>query len=136
MADILLVEDDASDLAVALRAFRKHGLAERVEVARDGEEALERLRPARPADLPRVVFLDLRMPKISGLEVLSAVRAEEALADLPVVVISSSDRDADIRDSYRLGANSYLRKRLDPKRPGEYLVDAARYWLELNRTPR
>jgi len=138
---ILLVEDDATDVTVALRAFRKHGLGERVVVARDGQEALEYLglsegggdgdgEPMRP----RVIFLDLKMPRVDGFEVLRTVRADERLSGVPVVVISSSERDRDIAASYRLGANSYVRKRLEPGGPGQYLVDAARYWLDLNRT--
>jgi two-component system response regulator len=136
---ILLVEDDATDVTVALRAFRKHGLGERVVVARDGQEALDYLGLSDGPDagepiLPRVIFLDLKMPRVDGFEVLRTVRSDERLAGVPVVVISSSERDKDIEASYRLGANSYVRKRLEPGGPGQYLVDAARYWLELNRT--
>jgi two-component system response regulator len=136
---ILLVEDDPTDRAVALRAFRKHGLAERVAVARDGAEALDALGLGddvsdSEAWCPRVVFLDLKMPKVDGFEVLAAVRSEPRLTGVPVVVISSSDHDSDIRESYRLGANSYVRKRLQPGGPGYYLVEAARYWLDVNRT--
>lgn len=136
---ILLVEDDATDVTVALRAFRKHGLGEQVVVARDGQEALDYLGLSEGRDddepiLPRVIFLDLKMPRVDGFEVLRTVRADERLAGVPVVVISSSERDRDIEASYRLGANSYVRKRLEPGGPGRYLVDAARYWLDLNRT--
>jgi len=134
--EIVLVEDDGNDLAVALRAFRRGRLEERVKVLRDGEAALEYLRDVThesgtPA--PKVVFLDLKMPKVDGLTVLRELRSDDRTRRIPVVVVSSSDRDTDVREAYRLGANSYLVKRFDPVRPGEYLVDAARYWLDLNR---
>lgn len=134
--EIVLVEDDGNDLAVALRAFRRGRLEERVQVLRDGAAALEYLRDVAHdpgVAPPKVVFLDLKMPKVDGLSVLRELRSDERTRRIPVVVVSSSDRDSDVREAYRLGANSYLVKRFDPARPGEYLVDAARYWLELNR---
>lgn len=137
--EILLVEDNADDVEVALRAFRKHGLAEAVVVARDGDEALAWLR-THPAlggvHGPKVIFLDLKMPKVGGFDVLREVRANDDMRHVPVVVLSSSDHDRDVAESYRLGANSFVRKRTEPARPGEYLVEAARYWLTLNRAPR
>lgn len=134
--EIVLVEDDGNDLAVALRAFRRGRLEERVQVLRDGAAALEYLRDVTcDAGLraPKVIFLDLKMPKVDGLAVLRALRADDRTRRIPVVVVSSSDRDSDVSEAYQLGANSYLVKRFDPSRPGEYLVDAARYWLDLNR---
>ncbi len=138
---ILLVEDDPNDLAVALRALDRAGLVESVRVLRDGQEALRRLGldaeepvPSR-GRAPRVIFLDLKMPKVDGFEVLREIRASEHVRDVPVVVISSSNRESDVRRSYRLGANSFLVKRYDPVRPGSYLADAARYWIDLNRAP-
>jgi len=134
--EIVLVEDDGNDLAVALRAFRRGRLEERVQVLRDGEAALEYLRDVSHlagVPTPKVVFLDLKMPKVDGLSVLRELRSDERTQRIPVVVVSSSDREIDVREAYRLGANSYLVKRFDPARPGEYLVDAARYWLDLNR---
>jgi len=134
--EIVFVEDDGNDLAVALRAFRRGRLEERVKVLRDGEAALEYLRDVTHAPglpTPKVVFLDLKMPKVDGLSVLRELRSDERTQRIPIVVVSSSDRENDVREAYRLGANSYLVKRFDPARPGEYLVDAARYWLDLNR---
>ncbi|HVP30012.1 MAG TPA: response regulator [Myxococcota bacterium] len=134
--DIVLVEDDGNDLAVALRAFRRGQLDGKVQVLRDGAAALEYLRDVTHGAgvvRPKVVFLDLKMPKVDGLSVLRELRADERTRRIPVVVVSSSDRDNDVREAYRLGANSYLVKRFDPARPGGYLVDAARYWLDLNR---
>jgi CheY-like chemotaxis protein len=137
--DILLVEDDQDELAVALRALRRADLDASVEVARDGLEALEALgletdavESPRP---PRVVFLDLKMPRVDGWEVLRRMREDPRTAEVPVVVVSSSDRREDIERSYSLGANSFVLKRFDPQGPGGYIEAAARYWLELNRAP-
>lgn len=137
---ILLVEDDRAEVEVAVRALDRAGIDARVEVASDGLEALERLglEPdggARPL-APRVVFLDLKMPRIDGWEVLRRIRGHPRTAEVPVVVLSSSDRPEDIARSYALGANSFLRKRFDPRGPGTYLAEAARYWVELNRSPQ
>lgn len=138
---LLLVEDDRDEVKVALRALDRAGLGGGVEVAKDGLEALEALgiEPGgddrRPAT-PRVVFLDLKMPRVDGWEVLRRMRAHPRTADVPVVVLSSSDRMEDIERSYELGANSFLVKRFDPRGPGSYVAEAARYWLELNRSPR
>lgn len=139
-AAILLVEDDRDEVNVVLRALSRAGMDVPVAVANDGLEALEVLglesavgRGAPPT--PRVVFLDLKMPRVDGWEVLRRMRQNPATADVPVVVISSSDRREDIQRCYTLGANSFVLKRFDPRGPGTYIVDAARYWLELNRTP-
>ena len=139
MSDLLLVEDNQSDIVVALRAFRLHGLEHRIKVVRDGVEALDYLtgegaesRDER-ATLPKVVLLDLRMPRLDGRAVLRHMRADARMKDVPIVIVSSSQAEGDIQDCYRMGANSYVVKSFDAKRPGEYLVDVARYWLDLNR---
>jgi two-component system response regulator len=137
---ILLVEDDGNDVTLALHAFRRAGLDVVVEVARDGEEALHFLHldddalPG-PAPRPRVIFLDLKMPRVDGWDVLERIRQDEHTREIPVVVVSSSRRPEDVQRSYRLGANSFLMKRFDARQPGAYLVEAARYWLELNEAP-
>jgi CheY-like chemotaxis protein len=136
---ILLVEDDRDEVDVALRALDHAGLDAPVAVARDGLEALEALgleEDGAPPPPPRVVFLDLKMPRVDGWEVLRRIRGNPRTADVPVVVLSSSDRKQDIERSYALGANSYLVKRFDRRGPGSYFVEAARYWLELNHTPQ
>ncbi len=136
---ILLVEDDRNEVNVVLRALDRAGLDVPVTVAGDGVEALQVLgleddgSPELP--LPRVVFLDLKMPRVDGWEVLRRIRAHPRTADLPVVVVSSSDREEDIQRSYALGANSFLQKHFDARGPGRYFAEAARYWLELNRNP-
>lgn len=136
---ILLVEDDRDEVTVALRALERVGLDVPVKVARDGLEALEALglesNETSPAP-PRVVFLDLKMPRVDGFEVLRRIRDNPRTSDLPVVVLSSSDRREDIARSYALGANSFLLKRFDRQSPGRYFAEAARYWLGLNRTPQ
>jgi two-component system, response regulator len=114
---ILLVEDNDDDVMLTLRAMKRTGIEDKVVVARDGGEALEYLfvegdrRGAR--DLPWIVLLDLRLPRIDGLETLSLLRANDETRLLPVVVLSSSSDEQDIAESYRLGANSYLRKPTD-----------------------
>lgn len=138
-AEILIVEDDRDELDVALRALRRAGI-ESVDVARDGQEALEAvgIEPAGEADAsrrqPRVIFLDLKMPRVDGWEVLRRLRGESRTAHLPVVVLSSSDDPRDVQRAYELGANSFLLKRYDDRGPGTYLAEAARYWLQLNHT--
>lgn len=134
---ILLIEDDRNEVAVALRALERADLDVGVEVASDGLEALKLLgvEPnGRSALSPRVVFLDIKMPRVDGLEVLRRIREHPRTADVPVVVLSWSERVEDIRRSYALGANSYLVKRFDPRGPGRYFAEAARYWIELNRS--
>jgi two-component system response regulator len=144
---ILLVDDDEGHLLVARRAFERSKLAIQVRVARDGDEALSLLglaegssasrAPVDPAGISFVaVMLDLRMPGLSGWDLLRRIRASERTKQLPVVIVSSSERPNDVRLSYELGANSYLMKRFDPEKPGAYLVDAAHYWTELNEPPR
>jgi CheY-like chemotaxis protein len=137
---ILLVEDDRDEVNVALRALSRAGMDVLVSVANDGLEALEMLglekRTDEPPSPPRVVFLDQKMPRVDGWEVLRRIRQHPETADVPVVVLSSSSRREDIERCYALGANSFLVKRFDPRGPGSYIVEAAHYWLELNRTPQ
>jgi len=130
--DLLLVDDDDADVAVALFALERDGFADRAAVLRDGVEALQYLQGATAP--PRLILLDLRMPRLGGLEVLARIREDARFAHLPVVILSASSLEADVRESYRRGANSFVRKRFDPHRPGGYVVDVVRYWLELNET--
>ncbi len=139
--NILLVEDDRNERDVALRALDRAGLGATVSIACDGQEALEALglempepSPGRPPQ-PRVIFLDLKMPRVDGWEVLERIRQAPETACIPVVVLSSSDREADVRRSYELGANSFVLKHFDARGPGTYIAEAARYWLDLNEPP-
>ncbi|HEY8287333.1 MAG TPA: response regulator [Chloroflexota bacterium] len=139
---ILLVEDNPRDELLALRAFKKSHIANDVVVAHDGVEALEYLfatgahegRDAR--DLPQVMLLDLKLPKVDGLQVLQAVRADERTQFLPVVILTSSDEQRDLVESYRLGVNSYVRKPVDFGNFAEAVDHLGLYWLVLNQTPR
>jgi two-component system response regulator len=138
---ILLVEDNPDDEALTLRAFRKNNIMNEVVVARDGAEALDYLfaRGAHAGrnvkDAPQVVLLDLKLPKVDGVEVLRQVRGNSATRTLPVVVLTSSKEERDLSECYQLGCNSYVRK---PVNFDEFL-DAARqlglYWLLLNEPP-
>jgi two-component system response regulator len=137
---ILLVEDDRDEVDVALRAIRQAGVEAPVAVARDGLRALELLglEPDPSAEIPlrpRVIFLDLKLPRVDGWEVLRRLREHPETAAVPVVVISSSDECEDVRRSYALGANSFLVKRFDQRGPGRYFAEAAHYWLQLNHPP-
>lgn len=137
-AAILLVDDDPNEVDVALRALDRAGLDVAVDVAGDGLEALEALglEPGETKEAtPRVVFLDLKMPRIDGWEVLRRMRENPRTADIPVVVLSTSGREQDIARSYSLGANSFVQKRYDPTGPASYFAEAVRYWLDLNRAP-
>ena len=135
---ILLVEDNPDDEALTLRAFHRQNLANEIQVVRDGAEALEFLSAqGRHAGrdrtlLPQVVLLDLKLPKVDGLDVLRAIRADELTRRVPVVILTSSGEEHDVINSYDLGANSYVRKPVD----FEKFIEAARelglYWLVLN----
>src|SRR6266540_5262685 len=116
--DILLVEDNPDDLALGLRALRKYHLADRVEVAHDGAEALDSLfctgtyAHRRIEDRPKVILLDLKLPKVTGLEVLQRVKSDPRTRPIPIVILTSSAEDRDIVESYGLGVNSYIIKPL------------------------
>ncbi|HET7770833.1 MAG TPA: response regulator [Chloroflexota bacterium] len=134
MPTILLVEDNPDDEELTRIAFEESNLANQLVVARDGVEALEYLLDSqRP--LPQMVLLDLKLPKLNGLEVLRRLRADERTRFLPVVILTSSDEERDLFDSYGLGANSYVRKPVDFAQFVESVRQLGLYWLVLNRTP-
>jgi CheY-like chemotaxis protein len=130
--DILLVEDNPNDAELALRALRKSEVGARVAIARDGAEAVEYL-ASRPK--PKVVFLDLKLPKIDGMEVLRRLRADERTRSVPVVVLTSSMEERDINECYRLGVNSYVVKPVEFDRFYKAVGELATYWLVLNKAP-
>jgi CheY-like chemotaxis protein len=138
---ILLVEDNPDDIALTLRALKKNNIANKVTVARDGEEALEYLTATgryagrAATDRPEVVLLDLKLPRAGGLEVLRAIRANPRTRLLPVVVLTSSSEERDIIASYDLGANSYIRKPVDFNQFVEAVRELGLYWLVLNQAP-
>lgn len=136
---ILLVEDNPSDEELTLRALKKSNILNRVVVLRDGAEALDYLftrgaHAGRAADeIPQVVLLDLKLPKIDGLEVLRAIRADDRTKLLPVVVLTSSIQEQDVVTSYGLGANSYVRKPVDFTQFVEAVRQLGLYWLVINQ---
>jgi two-component system response regulator len=138
---ILLVEDNPDDVKLTLRALEKSHIANEVVVAQDGVEAIEYLSGAgrfsgRNSDLlPQVVLLDLKMPRMDGLEFLQRIRAEERTRLLPVVVLTTSNEDRDRVESYKLGANSYVRKPVDFNQFAEAVQNLGLYWLVLNESP-
>ena len=134
---ILLVEDDPDHEALALRALRKAKVANEIEVARDGEEAIEFMKHIVDGTQkrPQLVLLDLKLPKVDGLDVLRAIRASDKTALMPVVVLTSSDEERDIVASYRLGVNSYIRKPVNFNEFAEATKQLGLYWLLLNQCP-
>ena len=128
---IVLVEDNPDDEALTLRALRKNNIANRVVVLRDGAEALDFLLAA-DAPSPQLVLLDLKLPRIDGLEVLQRLRSEPRTALLPIVVLTSSTEERDMIESYRRHANSYIRKPVDFEQFTEAVRQLGLYWLVLN----
>jgi CheY-like chemotaxis protein len=131
--DILLVEDNPNDAELTLRALRKSDIGARLAIARDGAEALEYLMSGRPK--PKVVFLDLKLPKIDGIEVLRRVRSDERTHSIPVVVLTSSQEERDISECYKLGVNSYVVKPVEFDKFYRAVGDLGTYWLVLNKSP-
>lgn len=130
---VLLVEDNADDEALALRAFKKHNLGNDIVVAHDGAEAIELLHGG--GRLPQLILLDLKLPKIDGLEVLRRIRADARTKVIPVVVLTSSDEERDLIESYHLGANSYVVKPVDFNQFVEAVRQLGLYWMVLNEAP-
>ena len=131
---IVLVEDNPDDQTLTLRALKKQNLANDIIVLNDGVEALAfLLDPEKP--LPNLVLLDLKLPKLDGLQLLRRLRSEPRTQLLPVVVLTSSDEDRDVIEGYRLGANSYIRKPVDFNQFSEAVRQLGLYWLVLNQSP-
>ena len=130
---ILLIEDNPDDEALTLRALKQQRVMNRVVVARDGAEGLDYLLGTEAK--PQVVLLDLKLPKIDGLEVLRRVRSDSRTKLLPIVILTSSEEDHDITQSYRSGANSYVRKPVDFIQFSEAIRELGLYWLLLNQAP-
>jgi len=131
---IVLVEDNPDDQTLTLRALKKQNLANDIIVLNDGVEALAfLLDPEKP--LPHLLLLDLKLPKLDGLQLLRRLRSEPRTQLLPVVVLTSSDEDRDVIEGYRLGANSYIRKPVDFNQFTEAVRQLGLYWLVLNQSP-
>jgi CheY-like chemotaxis protein len=140
--EILLVEDNPNDVELTLHALKKNNLTNRIHVVRDGAEALEYLFSSGAyagRDLnqtPKVILLDLKLPKVDGMEVLKRIKADERTRSIPVVVLTSSREERDIVDSYRLGVNSYITKPVDFDQFTEAVRQLGLYWLLLNQPPK
>jgi two-component system response regulator len=131
---ILLIEDNPDDEALTLRAFTKNRIGNRVVVARDGVEAIDVLfGTSTPGVVPSLILLDLKLPRIDGLEVLRRIRADERTKLLPVVILTTSKEQQDILEGYRLGANSYIRKPVDFEKFIQAVGQLGLYWLVLNQ---
>ena len=139
--EILLVEDNANDAELALRALKKHNLANHVAVVTDGEEALDfvfargKYAHRRIENTPRIILLDLKLPKIDGLEVLRAIKGDLRTKIIPVIVLTSSKEEKDMVDSYKLGVNSYILKPVDFDKFVDAVKEIGYYWLLLNQSP-
>jgi two-component system, response regulator len=129
--EILLVEDNPNDVEMTLHALKRSGLTNRIRVVRDGAEALEFLF-ANGAELPKVVMLDLKLPRVNGIEVLRAVRGDPRTRTVPIVVLTSSREERDITQTYGLGANSYIVKPVDYEQFTEAIRQLGVYWVLLN----
>jgi CheY-like chemotaxis protein len=138
--EILYVEDDEADMELTLIALQEFGVANAIHIARDGAEALDYLfsrgpHSARAFSLPKFVLLDLKLPKVSGLEVLQAIRSDERTKVIPVVVLTSSKEQIDMVDSYKLGVNSYIQKPVDFEQFRHTIRQLGMYWLVVNQSP-
>lgn len=136
---ILVVEDNPDDEFLTLRALRNNRIGDRIVVARDGAEALARVvgSPGSPPDVaPGLVLLDLKLPKLDGIEVLRAFRADPRMSMVPVVILTTSAEEHSIAEAYRYGANSYVRKPVDFEQFNEVVRNLGRYWLVINEAAR
>lgn len=139
--EIVMVEDNPNDAELITRALRKHNLANRIVHLKDGAEALEFLLP--PGDqvhqfdsgVPRVVLLDIKLPKIDGIEVLRMMKSDERTKDIPVVILTSSNEDRDIKEAYRLGVNSFVTKPIKFEEFAAVVAKLGIYWLMVNVPP-
>jgi len=140
--EILLVEDNADDAELTLRALKKHNLANKVHHVKDGAEALEFLfgtgtyASRGGGFVPKVVLLDLKLPKVDGMEVLRRIKGDERTRDIPVVILTSSREDRDIIEGYKLGVNSYVQKPVQFDRFVEAVAQLGLYWMVLNQARR
>ena len=134
--EILLVEDNPDDAGLAIHALKKHNLANNLLHLSDGEEALTYLFSSEMASTPKVILLDLKMPKIDGIEVLRKIKSDESRKIIPVVVLTSSREERDILESYKLGVNAYIVKPVDFDKFTKAIAEIGFFWLLLNQPPK
>ncbi|MFA6598394.1 MAG: response regulator [Ignavibacteriaceae bacterium] len=139
--DILLVEDNLNDVELALRALKKNRIANNIFVVNDGEEALDFIycrnkhENRKPNNPPKVILLDLKLPKVDGLEVLKILKSDEEKKIIPIIVLTSSNQEKDMIESYKLGVNSYIQKPVDFDQFVESVKQIGMYWLLINQLP-
>ena len=138
--DILLVEDNPTDAELTMRALRKGNLANHITWVKDGAEALEFVfrngaYADRPKQNPRLILLDLKLPKVDGIEVLTRLKADDRTRAIPVVMVTSSQEGRDITESYKLGVNSYVVKPVEFEQFSDTVAKAGFYWMLVNKTP-
>jgi len=139
--EILLVEDSPEDAELTIRALRRYKIANEIQVAEDGAEALDFLfcrgafKDRLPSQVPRLVLLDLKLPKVSGLEVLRAIRGDDRTRAIPVVVLTSSKEERDLIDGYKLGVNAYAQKPVDFEQFSETVRQIGMFWMLINQPP-
>lgn len=139
--DILLIEDNPEDVEITLRAFQKHHIANKIHVVRDGEEALEclfstgRYAEHSPCQNTRLILLDLKLPKVDGLEILQKCKTDPRTKHIPVVVLTSSREERDLAESYNYGVNSYVVKPVDFPQFSDAVRQLGLYWMLLNQVP-
>lgn len=139
--EILMAEDNPNDTELALRALKKQNLTNKIHVVKDGEEALDFIfakgayAERNKVDIPKLILLDLKLPKVDGLEVLRQIKADEFTKRIPVVVLTSSREESDLIESYKLGANSYIVKPIDFDKFIDCVGKLGLYWLLLNELP-
>ena len=138
--DILLAEDSATDAEMTIRALRKRGLANDLIWVKDGREALDFLQhvgvyAGRTTSRPKLILLDIKMPRVDGIEVLRYILGDEELRTIPVVMLTSSAEDRDVIESYKLGANSYIVKPVDPDDFNRVVAEVGMYWMLVNKVP-
>lgn len=132
--EILLVEDSTDDAELTIRAITSNKITNRIQLVKDGVEAMEFLASGQP--LPRLILLDLKLPRMNGLEVLKAIRDDPRTRVLPVVILTSSREEPDVARAYQLGVNSYIVKPVEFEAFVKAVTDAGLYWLLLNESPR
>ncbi|HEA19485.1 hypothetical protein LCGC14_2358700 [marine sediment metagenome] len=139
--EVLYVEDRPEDAELTIRSLKEHNLVNRIKLIEDGQEALDYLfgegkYKGHKPELPKLLLLDLKLPKVSGLEVLERIRSDEKFKHLPVVVLTSSNEHVDIEKAYKLGANSYIVKPVEFTNFAKAIKQVGLYWLVLNRAPK